>query len=78
MKVSNGLNLQGQPITNLPTTPTDPNEAASKAYVDANAGGAGSQEVFVQQTRPITSGPWTWWVTNANNQIIDLIINDGV
>jgi len=31
----------GFAITNLPTTPTNPGDAASKAYVDAHAGGGG-------------------------------------
>ena len=40
-------------------------------------GGAGAQQVFVQQTRPVEQGPWTWWVTNASGQMINLIVNDG-
>ena len=40
-------------------------------------GGGGSQEVFVQQTSPISAGPWTWWKTDADGDIIDLIIEDG-
>lgn len=40
-------------------------------------GGGGTQEVFVQQTRPAEPGPWSWWVTNASGQIINLIVNDG-
>ncbi len=40
-------------------------------------GGGGSQQVFVQQTRPTEAGPWMWWKTNASGQIVNLIVNDG-
>jgi hypothetical protein len=33
--------------------------------------------VYVQASRPTTSGPWTWWQTDASGQVIDLIVNDG-
>jgi hypothetical protein len=42
-----------------------------------SSGGGGSQQVFVQQTRPSATGPWQWWVTNATGNIINLIVNDG-
>jgi hypothetical protein len=41
-------------------------------------GGGGSQEVFVQQTRPAGNGPWTWWKTNAAGAIIDCVVANGV
>lgn len=40
-------------------------------------GGGGSQEVFVQMTRPVTLGPWIWWQTDATGAIIDMTVNDG-
>lgn len=40
-------------------------------------GGGGSQEVFVQQTRPITTGPWIWWQTDTTGRIIDCTVNNG-
>lgn len=40
-------------------------------------GGGGSQQVFVQQTRPVTAGPWLWVQIDAENNPIDLIANDG-
>ena len=42
-----------------------------------SGGGGGSQEVFVQQTRPSATGPWIWWETDADGEIIDLTVNDG-
>jgi hypothetical protein len=48
-----------------------------KAKIADIPGGGGSQQVFVQQARPATPGPWTWWKTNAAGQPINLIINDG-
>jgi hypothetical protein len=41
-------------------------------------GGGGSQEVYVQQTRPVASGPWVWWETDASGAIVDCTVNDGV
>jgi hypothetical protein len=40
-------------------------------------GSGGSQQVFVQQTRPAEPGPWAWWVTNATGAVVNLIVNDG-
>lgn len=40
-------------------------------------GGGGSQQVFVQQTRPAVPGPWIWYETDASGNVIDLTINDG-
>lgn len=40
-------------------------------------GGPGPKQVFVQPTRPIEAGPWVWWITNTQGDIINLIINDG-
>lgn len=34
------IDMNGNAVSNLPTTPASANDAASKAYVDANAGGA--------------------------------------
>ena len=45
--------------------------------VDAKTGGGGGQQVFVQQARPNTAGPWSWWKTDASGKIINLIVNDG-
>jgi hypothetical protein len=42
-----------------------------------NGGAAGSQEVFVQESRPPGLGPWMWWQTDADGNIIDLTIADG-
>lgn len=42
------------------------------------AGFAAVQQVYVQNTRPATTGfPWAWWQTDANGSIIDLTVNDG-
>ena len=43
----------------------------------AGAVAGGSQEVYVQQTRPTNPGPWMWWKTDANGNIINLVVNDG-
>lgn len=40
------------------------------------AGGGGSQEVYVQATRPTEPGPWIWWKLESG-QITDITINDG-
>ena len=37
-----------------------------------------AQQTFVQNTRPNTAGPWTWWKTNNLGNVVNLIINDGV
>jgi len=77
MKILNPFDMQNNKINNL-NDPASPQDAATKAYVDANSGGGGGiQRVFVQTTRPITSGPWEWWVKDGNGNLIDLIINDG-
>lgn len=47
------------------------------ATIAPGSGGAGSQQLFVQQVRPTEPGPWQWWKTNAQGQIINLIVNDG-
>ena len=75
MKVLNPVDMQGNKITNA-DDPTSAQDLATKAYVDANVGG-GVQRLFVQQTRPITAGPWEWWVTDASGNVINLILNDG-
>jgi len=42
-----------------------------------NAGMA--QEVYVQETRPATTGsPWIWWETDASGLILDCVVNNGV
>ena len=42
-------------------------------------GGGGSQEIFVQDTRPVSAGPWMWWKKSADGtKIVNLIINDGL
>lgn len=41
------------------------------------SGGGGSQQVFVQQTRPAGNGPWEWWQTDATGRPIKLIIANG-
>lgn len=43
----------------------------------ATGSGGGSQEVFVQQTRPAGNGPWMWWETDAGGEIIDLTVANG-
>lgn len=40
-------------------------------------GPAGPTAVYVQQTRPSATGPWQWWETDAEGNIINLTINDG-
>ncbi len=50
---------------------------ADVAWATPSVGGGGSQEVFVQTTRPVGNGPWTWWKTNTAGDVIDLIIADG-
>lgn len=40
-------------------------------------GGGGTQQVFVQQTRPTEPGPWMWWETDASGNLINLTVNDG-
>lgn len=44
----------------------------------SEAGGAVSQQVFVQQTRPAGNGPWIWWQTDAAGAIIDCVVANGV
>jgi len=34
--------------------------------------------VFVQQTRPTSNGPWAWWETDVDGDIVDLTINNGL
>jgi hypothetical protein len=41
-------------------------------------GAKGDAGVYVQQTRPLVAGPWQWWVKDANNRVVNLIINDGI
>lgn len=43
----------------------------------SGGGGGGSQEVYVQQTRPVEPGPWVWWVKSASGALVNLIVNDG-
>jgi Collagen triple helix repeat (20 copies) len=71
-----------------PAGPTGP--AGADSTVPGPVGPAGAQGIqglpgndaparlFVQTTRPLTAGPWTWWKTDASGAIIDLIVNDGV
>lgn len=53
--------------------------AAAINAVDAKTGGGGggAQQVFVQETRPITPGPWAWLQIDAAGNPVDYIINDG-
>jgi hypothetical protein len=51
---------------------------AGDTLVGASGGGGGSQEVFVQQTRPVAAGPWLWWETDALGNLVDLTVNDGL
>lgn len=45
---------------------------------DTVAGASGgTQQVFVQDTRPAGLGPWNWWRTESG-VIVDLIIADGL
>ena len=46
------LDMNGNAIQNLPTTPSGANDAASKAYVDSQAGGvtASSTTTFTNKT----------------------------
>jgi hypothetical protein len=46
--------------------------------LNQTVGGVGSQQVFVQQTRPAGLGPWMWWRKNASGAIFDLVVTDGV
>lgn len=51
-------------------------ESTSAGAFDAGVGG--TQQVFVQETRPPTTGtPWVWWQTDSNGNIINLIVNTG-
>ncbi len=38
---------------------------------------AGGQQVFTQATRPVATGPWMWWVTDAQGNLVDLVVNNG-
>ena len=40
-------------------------------------GGASGTPTFIQETRPLSVGPWVWWVTDATGKPINMIINDG-
>lgn len=41
------------------------------------SGGGGASGVFVQETRPVAAGPWLWWQTDADGNLVDLTVNDG-
>ena len=45
--------------------------------IQGPAGADATQRTFVQQSRPEITGPWSWWVTDAGGNIINLIVNDG-
>jgi hypothetical protein len=51
---------------------------ASNASAFASGGGGGASSLFVQETRPVEAGPWMWWKTDAEGNLVDLIVNDGV
>ena len=73
MKVLEDLDIQGNKISNI-ASPIDPNDAATKSYVDSNSGG-GSQKIFVQNTRPAASVPFVWYITDeSNTNIINMLV----
>ena len=41
-------------------------------------GQQGPSSCFVQQARPVADGPWHWWQVDADGNIINLTINDGL
>lgn len=51
---------------------------AAGVLSNTGGGGGGTQEVYVQQTRPSATGPWMWWETDASGVFLDLVVNDGV
>ena len=57
-------------VKELPTGDTLP--------ADAVPPGGGSQQVFVQETRPAGNGPWIWWKTDATGRIIGCVVANGV
>jgi len=56
---------------------TAPNAYTAMAKLSEVGGGGGSQEVFVQTTRPVTAGPWTWLEIDGSGNPVDLVFNDG-
>ena len=79
---------QTPPATNLAQSPIvysviDGAYASSSFYYTCTleiwtgslaSSGSGTQQVFVQQTRPVESPPWVWWETDGNGIIIDMVV----
>lgn len=34
--------------------------------------------LYIQPTRPVQPGPWMWFQIDADENVIDWVINDGV
>ena len=43
----------------------------------AAIGGSSTPQV-ISQTKPVIAGPWFWWKQDADGNIINLTINDGL
>lgn len=71
MKIINPVDLKGNKATNA-ADPVDGQDLATKNYVDSQVT---PQQVFVQQTRPTETGPWTWYQLDSSGNLIDLIIH---
>lgn len=54
---TSGVDMNGNDITNLPTTPPTNNSAASKAYVDAEVGSATAPKIDMISHRLLTPSP---------------------
>lgn len=37
-----------------------------------------TSRLFIQPTRPVQPGPWMWFQTDVDGNVIDWTINDGV
>ena len=45
--------------------------------LNAAIGGSSTPQV-ISQTKPVIAGPWFWWKQDADGNIINLTINDGL
>ena len=67
--------VSGKPATFAPSAHTQAISTVTglQAALDGKAG----PTFYVQQTRPSAAGPWQWWETDAEGNIVNLTINDG-